>query len=138
MAVKYEYNAYIIIPTTDNYLKTYEIYGDTLPSVPGLAIALGVSKEAILQWAEDEDKSEFAKRIDQLQCIAEKQIINLGLTGKWSPVLSKLLLGQYGHSDKATKEVKVDQTTSVRIAEDMDPKEASRLYAEMLKGARLQ
>lgn len=74
-----------------------------LPSVAGLAIYLGVARSRVYVWAELETElgKEFKDILEDILAEQENRLINGGLSGRYSPVLSKLALGKHGYTDKA-------------------------------------
>lgn len=70
----------------------------SLPTVAGLAIRLGVSRETIYAW-KSEDK-EFSDVYQELMAKQEVQLLNNGLSSKYNSNIVKLMLGKHGYSDK--------------------------------------
>lgn len=66
--------------------------GDVIPTIEGLALYLGVSRETIYAWASQEDKQDFSDTIAKVQAQQAKIIMNKGLTGDFQSVVSKLIL----------------------------------------------
>ena len=76
----------------------WELAGDKVPSVAGLACEIGVRRETCHAWAHDEDK-EFS---NILKIIAEKQeraLVNNGLDGTFTAPITKMMLSKHGYSD---------------------------------------
>lgn len=86
------------------YLKGgYKNQGNAVPSVAGLAFGLGKSREAMYEWARQND--EFS---DILECIATTQemlLIDGALTGDFNAPFTKLLMTKHGYSDKMETDV---------------------------------
>ena len=71
---------------------------DVFPSVAGLAVALGVSRESIHAWARE--NPEFSDIVKALMEKQEKMLKNGGILGEYNASITKLLLTKHGYSDK--------------------------------------
>lgn len=96
----------------------WEIEGDTVPQVIGLAMAMGVHRDTLYTWAKDEDKKEFSDILTRVQQAQERKLINGGLDGAFNPAVTKMLLVKHGYSDK----IEQDHTSSDK---SMSPKGTS-------------
>ena len=87
------------------YLKGgYKEQGNAVPSIAGLAFALGKSRDTMYEWAIQND--EFS---DILKCIATAQemlLIDGGLNGGFNAVFAKMLMTKHGYSDKVETDMK--------------------------------
>ena len=72
--------------------------GDMIPSVAGLACYLGVSREIIYNWR-DKDET-FFNILRSILTLQERTLLNGGLGKDFNPVITKLVLGKHGYSDK--------------------------------------
>ena len=72
--------------------------GDMIPSVAGLACYLGVSREIIYNW-KDKDET-FFNILRSILTLQERTLLNGGLGKDFNPVITKLVLGKHGYSDK--------------------------------------
>lgn len=70
-----------------------------LPSIEGLALHLGISRETIYQWEKDKDKAEFSDIIGQLRAKQAKALIDKGLSGDYNPTIAKVLLTKHGYRE---------------------------------------
>jgi len=86
----------------------WESQGDVVPQVVSLALAMGVSKSTIYEWAKDPEKQEFSDILTRVQQAQEQKLINGGLSGGFNPAVTKMLLCKHGYSDK----VEQDHTSS--------------------------
>ena len=84
------------------YLTDY----NTLPSIAGLAVRLGIARETLQAWARDNDKEEFSHIYTQLLAKQEDELIRNGLMGHFNASITKMILTKHGYSDK------VDATSS--------------------------
>ncbi|STZ77355.1 terminase small subunit [Bergeriella denitrificans] len=87
------------------YLKGgYKEQGNAVPSIAGLAFALGRSRECVYEWArKNENFSDILKAINTAQ---EMLLIDNTLTGEFNAPFAKLLMTKHGYTDK------VDNTSS--------------------------
>ena len=81
----------------------YKMAGDVVPTVAGLAIYLGKSRETMYAWAKEHDI--FSDIIRKLLSIQENRLINGGLAGDMNSTITKLLLSKHGYSDKQETEI---------------------------------
>lgn len=88
------------------YLFGYEVQGDVIPSVAGLACWLGVSKSSIYLYGEQ--CPEFSETLQAIQAKQETVTLNKGMTGDFNSTIAKLVLANHGYSDK----VQQDHTSS--------------------------
>ncbi len=88
-----------------------EVKDEVIPSIIGLCRYIKRGKTTVYNWIadkEDKNKDEFR---DITSMIEEGQYIGLtsgGLSGKFNPMITKLMLSKHGLSDK----VEVDNTSS--------------------------
>lgn len=120
-----------LIEKAHEYLETYLSLDQVIPSVEGLAVFLKIRRSTIYDWAKDEEKQEFS---DILGEILEKQgqlLINSGLTGAFTPTISKLILTKHGYSDKVEQQHTgqgggpVEVSWNVHPVRPIDPKKES-------------
>lgn len=69
-----------------------------LPKAEGLALHLGVRRETLYDWAGKYD--EFSNILERINQIQADRVINMALTGKYNPLIAKLLLGKHGYKDQ--------------------------------------
>ena len=77
-----------------------ECAGDVVPTIAGMAVHLGISRETIRLWAADENRPEFFGIVERLLSTQEKKVINGSMTNVYNATISKLLLSKHGYSDK--------------------------------------
>lgn len=71
-----------------------------LPTVERLARHLGVSRSTVYKWAGENEA--FSDIIEALLAEQADELINKGLTGKFNPTITKLLLsGKHGYVEKS-------------------------------------
>lgn len=81
------------------YLTTFKECGDVIPSIVGMALHLGVSRETLRQWGKDSRKPEFAELMEAVQCEQERLLLNMGLKGEFNSNIVKLALGKHGYKE---------------------------------------
>lgn len=86
---------------TKSYLKNYKKFHDAIPSVAGLAVALGVARSTIYYWSGQEDKRAFSDILENILSSQEKILINNGLTNVFNSNITKLVLGKHGYKEKS-------------------------------------
>lgn len=71
---------------------------DCVKSLAGLALFLGVDRQALTQWMNDE---EYADIIGYAKTCIEKDIIENGLRGKYNATMASFILkSSFGYRDK--------------------------------------
>ncbi len=94
---------------------------NVFPSIAGLAIELGVSRETIHTWVKDGDKPAFSDIIHKLQAMQEKELLEKGLMGTYNSTITKVVLTKHGYSDKQETEISgkdgkpIESVTEVRM-----------------------
>ena len=76
-----------------------------LPTIEGLGLYLGLSKDTIYSWEGQEGKEEFSDVIDRLRRMQADMLVNNGLTGDYSPVIAKVLLTKHGYRDAVDTDI---------------------------------
>ena len=90
-----------ILTKTRDYIVNYEKFDDAIPSIAGLAVVLGISRETIYDWASQEEKKEFSYILADILSNQERILINKGLKGEFNSNITKLVLGKHGYKDSA-------------------------------------
>ena len=88
-----------LLDKTKQYITDYEEHGDKIPSIAGLAIHLGISRETVYAWLQDKDKEEFSYIISVLSSQQERSLLNNGLDGTFNAHITKAILGKHGYND---------------------------------------
>lgn len=78
----------------------WEIEGDAIPSIAGLAVYLGTSRETLRAWQHDDDKEQFSAMLGVMLSKQENILLSKGLTNEHNPTITKLVLSKHGYSDK--------------------------------------
>ena len=90
------------------YLKACERENDTLPTVCGYAIFLGVGEQTLRDWKKSHP--EFSGSLDRLKTIQKNMLINRGLLGTYNPTIAKLILCA-NHGMKERSDYTSDEST---------------------------
>ncbi len=80
----------------ENYLDEHE---HPLPSIVGMAVAIGVAKSTLYQWAED-DRGDISDTLAQCNDNQELALVHKGLTNAFNSTIVKLALANHGYSEK--------------------------------------
>ncbi len=88
-----------LMQKAESYLAVWDKEGDVIPSIAGLALFLGVSRETIHTWRHEFEA--FSDTLARLLSMQERITLNKGLTGDFTAPISKLVLHNHGYSDKA-------------------------------------
>lgn len=91
--------------TAEDYIVNFSDYGDAIPSVVGLAVALETHRDTIYAWAKEEGKEAFSDIVKRLSTNQERRLLNGGLDNSFNPTIAKLLLGKHGYSDKQETDI---------------------------------
>lgn len=83
----------------ETYLAVWDKEGDVIPSIAGLALFLGVNRDSVHVWRNENDQ--FSDTLSRLLSMQERITLNKGLTGDFTAPISKLVLHNHGYSDKA-------------------------------------
>ncbi|PIT08003.1 hypothetical protein BHC46_02730 [Snodgrassella alvi] len=76
----------------------YKKQGNAIPSIAGLAFALGVSRECVYEWGRV--YPEFSDILANIGTAQEMLLLDGGLTGDFNSTITKLMLTKHGYSDK--------------------------------------
>ena len=89
--------------------KGTKIYKSTLkvnlPTIEGLALHLGISRETIYAWEKDTEKEEFSDIIATLRAKQVKSLIDRGLSGHYNPTIAKVLLAKHGYREQTETDI---------------------------------
>ncbi len=86
------------------YVENYEVTGDCVPSIAGMACELGVCENTIQAWSRDEEKKEFLSTLGDLKAKQHRVTLNKGLLGDFNAAITKLLLYNHGYTEKSSNE----------------------------------
>jgi hypothetical protein len=84
----------------------FELHGQVVPSVSGLACHLSINKTTIYEWAKN--SPQFSNTLEFCKRRQEIITLNESLKGNFNSTISKLLLANHGYSEAQ----KIDHTSS--------------------------
>lgn len=90
------------------YVVGYKDMDEVLPTVAGLALHLGISRETCYAWQDDPEKAVFSDILDELNKRQEIELVNKGLVGAFNAPITKMMMTKHGYSDR----VDTDLTTN--------------------------
>ena len=96
-----------IVAKAEDYLTEYDHDGDVVPTLAGLADFIGVCRDTVYDWISQDDKAEFSYITKRVMSMQERKLVNKGLSGEFNPVVTKMLLGKHGYSEKITQDISV-------------------------------
>lgn len=78
-----------------------DILGDeeVIPTKEGLALFIGISRETIYEWSSQDTKQEFSDIVNEIFSNQAKTLINKGLSGKFTPAITKVMLSKHGYRE---------------------------------------
>jgi len=98
----------------DDYVITYKSkYGDEVPSVCGLAVALDTTKKTLYNWSEKHKN--FLHTLKKIKTTQEKALVNGGLGGQFQATIAKLMMANHGYHEKKELDHKVSTPVTVNI-----------------------
>ena len=107
---------------------------EVLPSIAGLALELNICRDTVYDWIKQPDKAEFSYIAKQLLATQEVSLVNNGLTGRFNPSVTKMMLGKHGYSDKMDTTVANPDGSNLDVPSDI---EIARKLAFALNNALL-
>jgi hypothetical protein len=84
------------------YAKNHLVDGsdDVIPSIEGLSIYLGVSRETVRDWAKQSEKAEFSAIVEEMMAKQARALFNGALRGELREKTSSMMLSKHGYSEK--------------------------------------
>lgn len=89
------------------YIDGYKEKGHPIPTIEGLSLILGISRETIYAWCKQEEKKHFSDMVEQLLATQSHELVANGLEGKFNASITKLMMHNHGYHEQS----KVDHTT---------------------------
>jgi len=86
------------------YIIDYQIYGDMIPSIEGMAEHLELHRDTLYEWAKDKDKG-FSDILGRCMQVQAKTLVNNGLNNTFNSAITKLVLGKHGYHDKMEQDI---------------------------------
>lgn len=79
-----------------------------IPSIEGLAIAMGINRDTVNQWCKDADKSDFSDIVKGMMDLQASYLVANGLDNTFNASISKLLLTKHDYIEKTQSDIKSD------------------------------
>lgn len=89
-----------IIEKAREYFLTGWMKDEIVPTIEGLALALGIQRETIYAWEQDEGKEEFSDIVGDIRSLQGKKLIIGGLNKDFSPQIAALMLAKHGYKNE--------------------------------------
>jgi hypothetical protein len=99
------YSDKIVEDTKKYLLEGWKKEGDVIPSIAGLSVYLGISRDTIYDWASQEEKKDFSDILESILSKQERELINRGLDGTFNSNITKLALGKHGYHDRVDSDL---------------------------------
>lgn len=121
-----------IVEKAKAYLKwCVDIFEDNktivnIPSIEGLSVATGITRETIYQWENEEGKEQFSDIIKEIRSEQAKRLLNNGLAWTYNPTIAKLMLTKHWYSDK-------QETENKNLNIETTPQELATMTDEQLQ-----
>ncbi len=74
--------------------------GDTIPTIEGLALVLGIRRETLWAWEKEPDKHQISNILGELKEIQARGLINKSLIGEYNSTIAKMLLSGHGYVEE--------------------------------------
>lgn len=92
----------------DRYVYEHDKFDDPVPSMEGLAFALGIHRSTLYDWANSGKKPEFSDTLERIQLQQARLLISKGLKNEFNTTIVKLMMSNHGYSEKTQQEVLID------------------------------
>ena len=121
-----------IVEKAKAYLKwCVDIFEDNktivnIPSIEGLSVATGITRETIYQWENEDGKEQFSDIIKEIRSEQAKRLLNNGLAWTYNPTIAKLMLTKHWYSDK-------QETENKNLNIETTPQELATMTDEQLQ-----
>jgi len=89
----------------DRYVYEHEKFDDPLPSMEGLAFALGIHRSTLYDWANSGEKPEFSDTLERIQLQQARLLISKGLKNEFNTTIVKLMMANHGYSERIQNDV---------------------------------
>lgn len=128
-----------ILTKAQKYLDNYSVkHQHPFPSVVGLSRILNIAHSTIKRWRNDDNKIEFRATLEKIKDQQHLQLIHKGITGDYHASIVKLMLYNFGYSEKQKLETSDNKITTVMLRADFStPIDFNKLSdAEVIDFAR--
>lgn len=97
-----------------------------IPSIEWLSVDIGVNRDTIYQWENEEGKEEFSDIIMKIRAEQANRLLNNGLSWTYNPTIAKLMLTKHWYSDK-------QETENKNLNIETTPQELASMTDEQLQ-----
>jgi len=111
-----------IIKKTEKYLagdwkkkRKSEGCKDVIPSLTGLSLFLGVTRDTVMSWQRDPRKPEFTKLAREIKALQRNILLQQGLNGEFNSAIARLVLGKHGYHPQQEIRQETSGTLSLNI-----------------------
>ena len=97
-----------ILDKCQEYLDTYELLNDAIPSHIGMFLFINVGKTTAYNWSDqssDVYQPAFRDILAKCMDMQHQVLINKGLNNEHNAAITKLVLGKHGYHDKVDQDV---------------------------------
>ena len=84
----------------DRYVYEHDKFDDPVPSMEGLAFALGIHRSTLYDWANSGEKPEFSDTLEKIQLQQARLLISKGLKNEFNTTIVKLMMANHGYSER--------------------------------------
>jgi hypothetical protein len=84
----------------DRYVYEHDKFDDPVPSMEGLAFALGIHRSTLYDWANSGEKPEFSDTLERIQLQQARLLISKGLKNEFNTTIVKLMMANHGYSER--------------------------------------
>lgn len=107
------------------YVDNHQECGDIVPTAVGLAFLLEISDKTLDNWGKEHP--EFLQTLQRIQQKQHKELVGGGLSGDFTPTISKLMLHNHGYSDKAVTDNTTKTETTIKVLSEEDKEAVEKL-----------
>ena len=107
-----------LLETAEKYIDDYNDYGDAMPSIAGISLVLGISRQVMYNWRDENHATyneKWAEIHDRLLTKQENVLLNNGLTNVFNPAITKLALGKHGYKERVEESSDPDAPKELNI-----------------------
>ena len=91
-----EYNKKLVKKAEEYFLTGWK-EEEVVPTIAGLALYIGTSRDIIYDWMKDDTKQDFSYIVKCIQSLQEKKLVGGGLDKTFSPQIAALMLAKHGY-----------------------------------------
>ena len=77
------------------YLSVYKQNDEVVPTIAGLAVFLGITKQTCFVWRDEPDKQQFSDLLDNLMDVQERELASGGLQGRYNGSITKMMMTKH-------------------------------------------